>query len=103
MGPFYSQENLPLINQFRFQGDIAMSLDFESNVMPRIQFLIDLGIRAQDIGEIFTINPTFFMVDLGEWRGLKQRMQSFYMLSQMEDSWPQFYFSIGNNRYIKCF
>ena len=41
--------------QFWFQGDIAMSLDFESNIVPRIRFLIDLGIRAQDIGEIFTI------------------------------------------------
>ena len=101
MGPFYSQENLPLINQFRFQGDIAMSLDFESNVMPRIQFLIDLGIRAQDIGEIFTINPTFFMVDLGECGWLKQRIQYLYILSQMEDSWPQFYFSYGNYQYVK--
>ena len=47
------------------QGDIAMSLDFESDVSPRVRFLVDLGVRPQDLGEIFSFNPMFFKVDLG--------------------------------------
>jgi hypothetical protein len=50
------------------QTDLAMSLDFEADVSPRIRFLVDLGIRPDDLGEVFTKNPHLFKVDLGEER-----------------------------------
>ncbi len=43
-----------------------MSLDFESDISPKIRFLVDLGIRPEDLGYIFTYNPDFFKLDPGK-------------------------------------
>jgi hypothetical protein len=48
------------------QSDIAMSLDFESDISPKIRFLVDLGIRPEDLGYIFTYNPNIFKLDPGK-------------------------------------
>ena len=42
-----------------------MSLDFDSDVSPKIRFLVDLGIRPDDLGDMLTQNPEFFRLDLG--------------------------------------
>ena len=43
-----------------------MSLDFESDISPKIRFLVDLGIRPEDLGYIFTYNPNIFKLDPGK-------------------------------------
>ncbi len=43
-----------------------MSLDFDSDVSPKIRFLVDLGIRPENLGEILSNNPEFFKLDLGK-------------------------------------
>jgi hypothetical protein len=44
-----------------------MSLDFENDIVPRIHFLHDQGIQADDLGQIFSKNPDFFTIDLGNF------------------------------------
>ena len=46
--------------------EIALRLDFVSDVIPRIKWLMDHGISQQNIADIFTLNPRIFDVSLDE-------------------------------------
>jgi len=44
--------------------DMALSLDFVTDVAPRIHFLIDNGIAPHQLGHIFSENPNLFNQDM---------------------------------------
>jgi len=46
--------------------DLALGLDFDTDVVPRIYFLLDHGIKAHNLGHIFTENPELFNQDMSD-------------------------------------
>ena len=52
--------------------DIALILDFQRDVIPKIYFLLDHGIHPDDLGYIFSRNPQLFQQDL---KDLKARVK----------------------------
>ena len=46
--------------------EIALRLDFVSDAIPRIRWLVDHGINHQKIADIFTLNPKIFDITLDE-------------------------------------
>ena len=61
------------ISAWERNGDIdtALVLDFQHDVIPRIYFLLDLGIHPDDLGRIFSRNPKLFQQDMED---LKKRI-----------------------------
>jgi hypothetical protein len=59
-----------------------MSLDFESDISPKIRFLVDLGIRPEDLGYIFTYNPDFFKLDPGKKKSFLMPKHIRYTMGQ---------------------
>ena len=54
------------LSQWEKQGliDVALIIDFHKDVVPRIHFLLDLGIHPDNLGQIFTLNPFLFQQQL---------------------------------------
>ena len=48
--------------------DLAAGLNFENDVIPRILFLTDQGIRPNKLGHLFTENPELFQQDMDDLR-----------------------------------
>ena len=44
--------------------DMALGLDFTTDVAPRIHFLVDNGIAPHHLGHIFSENPSLFNQDM---------------------------------------
>ena len=43
---------------------LAIGLDFERDVAPRIHFFVDLGVKPKQLGSMFTRNPGIFKTEL---------------------------------------
>ena len=55
---------------------LALSLDFELDVAPRIQFLVDLGVHPDKLGHIFTNGgPKLLKTDLDALRTRVEYLQ----------------------------
>ena len=55
---------------------LALSLDFELDVAPRIQFLVDLGVHPDRLGHIFTqAGPGLLKTDLDALRTRVEYLQ----------------------------
>jgi len=46
--------------------DMALGLDFDNDIAPRIHFLVDHGIPPHHLGHIFTENPELFNQDMDD-------------------------------------
>ncbi|CAA9997419.1 unnamed protein product [Nesidiocoris tenuis] len=55
--------NLSTIEQ-RGAGELILRLDFERNVKPYLQFLLDQGVPAEELGSFITRNPYILNEDL---------------------------------------
>lgn len=56
--------------------EIALRLDFVSDVIPRIKWLMDRGINHQNIADIFTLNPKIFDISLDEMNSALDYLKS---------------------------
>ena len=56
--------------------EIALRLDFVSDVIPRIKWLMDRGINYQSIADIFTLNPKIFDISLDEMNSAVDYLKS---------------------------
>ena len=43
---------------------LAIGLDFERDVAPRIHFFVDVGVKPKQLGSLFTRNPGIFITEL---------------------------------------
>jgi hypothetical protein len=46
--------------------DMALGLDFDKDIAPKIHFLVDHGIPPHHLGHIFTENPELFNQDMDD-------------------------------------
>ena len=70
MGHWIQKTQTYTTNCSFLQGDIAMSLDFDKDISPRIRFLLDQRIQAEDLGQMFSVNPDFFRIDIGKFQNI---------------------------------